>query len=99
MNKIANEIKNEPVFSFNDICELLVVDGGISCDTYSSITRKLRTMLLQRKSYDMNLETISEIAKIIFGIAIPNQNAIDFTKISSTDAQSIVKSIRDVLQE
>lgn len=56
-------------------------------------------MLLQRKSYDMNLETISEIAKIIFGIAIPNQNAIDFTKISSTDAQSIVKSIRDVLQE
>lgn len=29
MNEIVNEMKNEPVFSFNDIYELLVVDGGI----------------------------------------------------------------------
>lgn len=97
MNEIVNEMKNEPVFSFNDIYELLVVDGGISYGTCSRITRKLETMLLQRKSYDMNLKTISEIAKIIFGIAIPNQNAIEFTKISSADAQNIVKSIREVL--
>lgn len=99
MNKIINEMKNEPVFSFRDIYELLVVDGGISYDTCSRITRKLETMLLQRKGYDMNLKAIDEIAKIIFAISIPNHNAIDFTDISSTDAQSIVKSIREVLQE
>lgn len=99
MNEIVNEMKNEPVFSFRDIYELLVVDGGISYDTCSRITRKLETMLLQRKGYDMNLKAIDEIAKIIFAISIPNHNAIDFTDISSTDAQSIVKSIREVLQE
>lgn len=98
MNEIVNEMKNEPVFSFNEIHELLALDGGISYSTYSIITRKLETMLLQRKSYDMNLKTINEIAKIIFGIAIPNQNAIEFTKISETDAQNIVKSIREILQ-
>ena len=97
MNEIVNEMKNEPVFSFNDIYELLVVDGGISYGACSWAMGKMETMLLQRKSYDMNLKTISEIAKIIFSIAIPNQNAIEFTKISSADAQNIVKNIREVL--
>ena len=99
MNKITNEMKNDPVFSLNDIYELLVCNGDISYDTYSMITRELETMFLQRKSYDINLKIIDKIAKIIFGIAIPNQNAIEFTKISDTDARNIVKSIREVLQE
>lgn len=99
MNKITNEMKNDPVFSLNDIYELLVCNGGISYDTYSMITRELETMFLQRKSYDINLKIIDKIAKIIFDIAIPNQNAIEFTKISDTDARNIVKSIREVLQE
>ena len=99
MNKIVNEMKNEPVFSFDDIWELLVNDDDFSYGTYSRITGKLETMLLQRKSYDINLKTIEEIAKIIFAISIPNHNAINFTNISSTDAQTIVKRIREVLQE
>ena len=97
--KIVDEMKNDPVFSFNDIYELIVRDGGISYDTCSRITMELETMFLQRKSYDINLKIIDEIAKIIFGIAISNQNAIEFTKISDTDAKNIVKSIREVLQE
>lgn len=99
MNKIVNEMKNEPVFSFNDICELLVNDDAFSYGAYSRITGKLETMLLQRKSYDMNLKAIDEIAKIIFAISIPNHSAINFTNISGTDAQNIVESIREVLQE
>ncbi|WP_279132761.1 hypothetical protein [Barnesiella intestinihominis] len=100
MNKIIDKIANEPVFSVNEIHDLLMNDSGVTSEACSRITDELSKRLWKRKSYEINLSIINAISEIICKNSIGKHNdPIKFHDMSPIGIQTMVDEMREVLLE